>query len=131
MKANINVAWFESEIDRIVQTIKQHNETNLSCQFTQRDLQSRITYRKLLDYSKDSSSWLFRFGLILSILFSLVLINWNMFTLVRPKNDSNCLVKLPDWLQNAFVAPNHCDFCHNLTSIDRLQHLSKEDFTSK
>ena len=127
-----NVAWFEAEIEKLAQSIKQHNECYANCQIRKSDLGSCKTYRSLAQAAKsDFSRQFYSVSLALSLLLGL-LAKWNSFwPLLRPSNNPDCIVALPDSVQNAFVPLNQCDFCRNLTSIDHVHHLSPDDFTKK
>ncbi|KAF7493075.1 Bifunctional arginine demethylase and lysyl-hydroxylase JMJD6 [Sarcoptes scabiei] len=49
----------------------------------------------------------------------------------RRRSQSNCLVPLPNYLQNAFVPAQDCRFCSEITEIKRERSISSEEFSKK
>lgn len=49
----------------------------------------------------------------------------------RRRSQSNCLVPLPNYLQNAFVPAQDCRFCREITEIKRERSISSEEFSKK
>lgn len=43
-------------------------------------------------------------------------------------SDDKCLISLPDSLSHAFRPPVDCNFCRNVTQIDRISNISPDEF---
>lgn len=65
------------------------------------------------------------------VLISLNFIGSDIMRLYRSYSQSKCLIPLPDSLQNAFVPANDCNFCINLTRIDRVHSINPEIFSQR
>nr|XP_027203789.1 bifunctional arginine demethylase and lysyl-hydroxylase psr-1-like [Dermatophagoides pteronyssinus] len=67
----------------------------------------------------------------LSIILILLNNRSNIMQLYRSYSQSKCLIPLPDILQNALVPANDCNFCINLTRIDRVHSINPEIFSQR
>lgn len=43
-------------------------------------------------------------------------------------NDDKCLISLPDSFSHAFRPPEDCNFCRNVTQVDRISNISPHEF---
>lgn len=143
------LAWFEGEVEQLVATLQQYRKDAGQKQqqqllISEEDLQAwSPTFRQLIanlrsSNSQKSTKWTlkrlsaFLFLFIIALPFLVVTsISGKAATRWFSTTDPACLLGLPDPLQNAFVPPNSCDFCRNLTAIARRQQLSPEEFTEK
>ena len=136
MKTIRNIVWFEDELDKISQSIKQHNKFHSNCKISLKHLQresnifghlSRIHYQQHLQPKCSSLNALLLISCITTIgilgNYSWINIKWN--------RNADCLLPLPDSLNNGFVAQQSCNFCSNLTTIDRVEKLSSKEFVAK
>ena len=143
------LSWFEGEVEQLVASLQQYRKDAGQKQqqqqlISEEDLQAwSPTFRQLIanlrsSNSQKSTKWTvkrlsaFLFLFIIALPFLVATsISCKAATRWFSTTDPACLLGLPDSLQNAFVPPNSCDFCRNLTTIARRQQLSPEEFTEK
>lgn len=121
---------FETEINNIlVQFKKDPAVQNGIVHFN--DLIELSSIRRLFRSKNRSVFTLLKYLFYLSSVWILLNNGHNIMRFYRSYSQSKCLIPLPDILQNAFVPANECNFCLNLTRIDRVHSITPEIFSKR
>src|SRR5690625_1842257 len=114
-----SVDQIESEVEKIFDSIAASG-----FRLTRTDLMSVDSYRRLVMAAATTtpSGCQWRRWTVLA----LIALAWWVVKLLPSSgssSSSDCLLRLPDPLLNAFVPPSRCDFCRNISQVERVHSL--------
>lgn len=121
---------FETKINEFLVEFKK-NPTVRNGIINGNDLIKLSSIRRLIHSKNHYKLTIMKYLFYLSIIWILLNNRSNIMQLYRSYSQSKCLIPLPDILQNALVPANDCNFCINLTRIDRVHSINPEIFSQR